>query len=50
MGKGQSLGEEEIGFGWVCFGFVLSIRVGGLGLIGFELGLFFWGGRGSLLL
>jgi len=27
---------------WIWIGFVLLIRVGGLGLIGFVLGLFFW--------
>jgi len=50
LGKAGTLEEEGIGFGWVWIGFVLSIWAVGLGLIGFELGLFFRVGRGGLLL
>jgi len=44
------VGEAGIGFDWGWIGFVLSIRAGGLGWIGFELGLFFRVGRGGFFL
>ncbi len=42
-----------IGFDWVCISYLvlrIAYRAGGLGLIGFELGLFFWTAKSSFFL
>jgi len=45
LGEVGCLGGAGIGFGWVWIGYVLLVWGVGLGLIGFVLGLFFWGVR-----